>query len=405
MNTYIDLESRYSAHNYHPLPVVLTRAEGVFVWDESGRKYLDMMSAYSAVSHGHANPRLVQLVRDQVGTLNIVSRAFYTDKLGPFLEKACELTGQDMALPMNTGAEAVETAIKAARKWAYTVKGVADDQAEIIACSGNFHGRTTTIIAMSDEPQYRAGFGPFPAGFHVVEYGNSEALEGAINENTAAFIVEPIQGEGGIVVPPEGYLRDAAELCRKHNVLLIADEIQTGLGRTGTMLACEHEGVQPDGLILGKALGGGIFPVSMFLGREDVMGVFRPGDHGSTFGGNPLGAAIGLEALNILVEERLPQRSAELGDYLITELRKIDSPLIREIRGRGLFVGMDIDRALGTARAVCEALMRRGLLSKETHETVVRLAPPLVIEKQEIDWALLQIREVLAEMDRVRLAS
>jgi ornithine--oxo-acid transaminase len=364
-----------------------------------------MMSAYSAVSHGHANPRLVGLVRDQVGTLNIVSRAFYTDKLGPFLARACELTGQDMALPMNTGAEAVETAIKAARKWAYTVKGVADNQAEIIACSGNFHGRTTTIIAMSDEPQYKAGFGPFPAGFHVVEYGSIDALEAAINENTAAFLVEPIQGEGGIVVPPKGYLRAAAELCRKHNVLLIADEIQTGLGRTGRMLACEHEHVKPDGLILGKALGGGIFPVSMFLARKDVMGVFNPGDHGSTFGGNPLGAAIGLEALNILVDDGLPARSAELGDYLIAELRKIDSPMIRDIRGRGLFVGMEIEPSLGTARAVCEALMDRGLLSKETHETVVRLAPPLVIDKQEIDWALQQIREVLAEMDRVRLAS
>jgi ornithine--oxo-acid transaminase len=405
MNKYIDLESRYCAHNYRPLPVVLTHGEGVFVWDDAGMKYLDMMSAYSAVSHGHANPRLVQLVRDQVGTLNIVSRAFYTDKLGPFLARACELTGQDMALPMNTGAEAVETAIKAARKWAYTVKGVADDKAEIIACSGNFHGRTTTIIAMSDEAQYKAGFGPFPAGFHIVQYGNIDALEAAINENTAAFLVEPIQGEGGIVVPPQGYLKAAAELCRKHNVLLIADEIQTGLGRTGKMLACEHEGVKPDGLILGKALGGGIFPVSMFLARKDVMDVFRPGDHGSTFGGNPLGAAIGLEALNILVEDNLPQRSAELGDYLIAGLRKIDSPLIREIRGRGLFVGMEIERSLGTARAVCEALMDRGLLSKETHETVVRLAPPLVIGKQEIDWALQQIREVLAEMDRVRLAS
>ena len=388
MNKYIDLESRYCAHNYHPLPVVLTHGEGVFVWDDSGKKYLDMMSAYSAVSHGHANPRLVQLVRDQVGTLSIVSRAFYTDKLGPFLARACELTGQDMGLPMNTGAEAVETAIKAARKWAYTVKGVADDKAEIIACSGNFHGRTTTIIAMSDEPQYKAGFGPFPAGFHVVEYGSIDALEAAINENTAAFLVEPIQGEGGIVVPPEGYLQAAAALCRKHDVLLIADEIQTGLGRTGRMLACEHEGVKPDGLILGKALGGGIFPVSMFLARKGVMDVFGPGDHGSTFGGNPL-----------------PQRSAERGDYLIAELRKIDSPLIREVRGRGLFVGMEIERSLGTARAVCEALMDRGLLSKETHETVVRLAPPLVIEKQEIDWALQQIREVLAEMDRVRLAS
>jgi ornithine--oxo-acid transaminase len=405
MNKYIDLESRYCAHNYHPLPVVLTHGEGVYVWDDAGKKYLDMMSAYSAVSHGHAHPRLVQLVRDQVGTLNIVSRAFYTDKLGPFLAKACELTGQDMALPMNTGAEAVETAIKAARKWAYTVKGVADDKAEIIACSGNFHGRTTTIIAMSDEPQYRAGFGPFAPGFTIVEYGSIDALEAAINENTAAFLVEPIQGEGGIVVPPEGYLEAAAELCRKHNVLLIADEIQTGLGRTGKLLACEHDGVKPDGLILGKALGGGIFPVSMFLAREEVMNVFRPGDHGSTFGGNPLGSAIGLEALNLLVEERLPERSAELGDYLISELRKIASPLIREIRGRGLFIGVEIDPSLGTARAVCEALMARGLLSKETHETVVRLAPPLVIDKQQIDWALQQIREVLAEMDRVRLAS
>ncbi len=405
MNKYMDLESRYCAHNYHPLPVVLTHGEGVYVWDDAGNKYLDMMSAYSAVSHGHANPRIVKVVRDQVGTLNIVSRAFYTDKLGPFLAKACELTGQDMALPMNTGAEAVETAIKAARKWAYTVKGVAHDRAEIIACSGNFHGRTTTIIAMSDEPQYRAGFGPFAPGFKIIEYGDIDALEAAINENTAAFLVEPIQGEGGIIVPPQGYLKAAEALCRKHNVLLIADEIQTGLGRTGKLLACEHEDVLPDGLILGKALGGGIFPVSMFLARKDVMNVFKPGDHGSTFGGNPLGAAIGLEALNLLVEDRLAERSAELGDYLIAELQTIDSPFIRAIRGRGLFVGLEIEPALGSARAVCEALMKRGLLSKETHETVVRLAPPLVIEKQEIDWALQQIREVLAEMDRVRLAS
>jgi ornithine--oxo-acid transaminase len=405
MNKYMDLESRYCAHNYHPLPVVLTHGEGVYVWDDAGNKYLDMMSAYSAVSHGHANPRIVNVVRDQVGILNIVSRAFYTDKLGPFLAKACELTGQDMALPMNTGAEAVETAIKAARKWAYTVKGVADDKAEIIACSGNFHGRTTTIIAMSDEPQYRAGFGPFAPGFKIVEYGSIDALEASINENTAAFLVEPIQGEGGIIVPPQGYLKAAEALCRKHNVLLIADEIQTGLGRTGKLLACEHEDVVPDGLILGKALGGGIFPVSMFLARKEVMNVFKPGDHGSTFGGNPLGAAIGLEALNLLVEDRLAERSAGLGDYLLAELRKIDSPLIRAVRGRGLFIGLEIERSLGSARAVCEALMKRGLLSKETHETVVRLAPPLVIEKRDIDWALQQIREVLAEMDRVRLAS
>ena len=405
MNKYIDLESRYCARNYLPLPVVLTQGEGAFVWDESGKKYLDMMSAYSAVSHGHANPRLVQLVRDQVGTLNIVSRAFHTDKLGPFLARACELTGQDMALPMNTGAEAVETAIKAARKWGYTIKGIADDKAEIIACRGNFHGRTTTIISFSDEAQYSAGFGPLSPGFKLVDYGDLDALERAIDENTAAFLVEPIQGEAGIVLPPAGYLKAAEELCRKHNVLLIADEVQTGLCRTGRFLACEHEDVNPDGLILGKALGGGIFPVSMFLAREEVMGVFTPGDHGSTFGGNPLGAAIGLEALNILVEDRLAERSAELGEYLITALRKIDSPLIKDVRGRGLFIGLEIDPALGSARTACEALMEHGLLSKETHDTVVRLAPPLVIEKADIDWAVETLRDVLSEMDRVRLAS
>ncbi len=405
MNDRIELESRYCAHNYHPLPVVLTRGEGVYLWDDAGKKYLDMMSAYSAVSHGHAHPRLVNLVREQVGKLNIVSRAFHTDRLGPFLERACELTGLDMALPMNTGAEAVETAIKAARKWAYTVKGVAKDKAEIIACTGNFHGRTIAIVAMSDEPQYQEGFGPFPPGFTLVEYGSLDALEQAITPDTAAFIVEPIQGEGGIVMPPEGYLAAAAELCRKHNVLFIADEIQTGLGRTGKFITCEHEGVVPDGLILGKALGGGVLPVSMVLARREVMEVFRPGDHGSTFGGNPLGAAVGLEALNILVDEKLPERSAEMGAYLKGELETIESPLIDEIRGKGLFVGIEIDPKLGSARAVCEALMERGLLSKETHETVVRLAPPLVITKEQIDWAVTQIREVLAEMDSVRLAS
>jgi ornithine--oxo-acid transaminase len=377
----------------------------VFVWDEAGNKYLDMMSAYSAVSHGHAHPRLVELVQRQVAELNIVSRAFHTDKLGPFLQYACELTGQDVALPMNTGAEAVETAIKAARKWAYTVKGVADNQAEIITCTGNFHGRTIAIVAMSDEPQYQAGFGPFPPGFRLVEYGDINSLEAAINENTAAFLVEPIQGEGGIIVPPAGYLKAAEALCRKHNVLFIADEIQTGLGRTGAMLACEHEDVKPDGLILGKALGGGILPVSMFLARREVMDVFTPGDHGSTFGGNPLGASVGLEALKILVDEDLPAKSAEMGTYLLDQLRSIDSPLIREVRGSGLFIGIEVNPDLGSARVICEALMQRGLLSKETHETVVRLAPPLVITKAEIDWALQQIREVIGEMDKVRLAS
>ena len=401
----MQLEAQYCAHNYHPLPVVLTRGEGVFVWDENGKKYLDMMSAYSAVSHGHANPRLVRLVQEQVAKLNIVSRAFHTDRLGPFLARACEITGMDMALPMNTGAEAVETAIKAARKWAYTVKGVADNKAEIIGCDGNFHGRTIAAVAMSDEPQYQYGFGPVPPGFLNVEYGNIDALAAAINDNTAAFIVEPIQGEGGIIIPPEGYLRSVAELCRKRNVLFIVDEIQTGLGRTGKLLACQHEDLQPDGLILGKALGGGILPVSMFLARRDVMEVFTPGDHGSTFGGNPLGAAVGLEALNIIMEDQLADNSARMGAYLLEELRKIDSPVVREVRGRGLFIGMEIDPEFATARAICEALMSRGLLSKETHETVVRLAPPLVIGKAELDWAVRQIREVIAEIDEVRLAS
>jgi len=405
MSECIELEARYCARNYLPLPVVLTRAEGAYVWDEEGKKYLDMMSAYSAVSHGHGHPRLVELVRNQVGRLNVVSRAFYTDKLGPFLEKACTLTGQDLALPMNTGAEAVETAIKAARKWAYTVKGVEHDKAEVIACTSNFHGRTIAIIGMSDEPQYRDGFGPFPPGLRLVEYGDIDALEAAINDNTAAFLVEPIQGEGGIIMPPKGYLKAAEALCRKRNVLLIADEIQTGLGRTGTLLACEHEDVHPDGLILGKALGGGILPVSLFLARREVMNVFTPGDHGSTFGGNPLAAAVGLEALNILVEDDLPARSAQMGDYLLGQLRKIDSPLIKDIRGLGLFIGVEIDPALASARTVCEALMRHGVLSKETHETVVRLAPPLIIGEADIDWAVIQIREALAEIDKLRLAS
>jgi len=405
MNSRIDLEAQYCAQNYKPLPVVLTRAEGVYVWDDAGNKYLDMMSAYSAVSHGHANPRLVRRVQEQVAQLNIVSRAFYTDKLGPFLERICSLTNQDMALPMNTGAEAVETAIKAARKWAYTVKGVANNLAEIITCTGNFHGRTIAIIAMSDEPQYQEGFGPFPPGFRVVEYGNIDALRDAINENTAALLIEPIQGEGGIIVPPEGYLKAAEQLCREKNVLFIADEIQTGLGRTGKLLACEHEDVHPDGLILGKALGGGILPVSMFLARRNVMEVFTPGDHGSTFGGNPLAAAVGLEALNILLEDGLVENSAAMGAYLLDELAAIKSPLIKELRGRGLFIGIEIDPSMTTAREVCETLMARGLLSKETHSTVVRLAPPLIISKTEIDWAVAQIREVLQEIDRVRLAS
>ena len=405
MNSRIELEQRYCAQNYLPLPVVLTRGEGVFVWDDEGNKYLDMMSAYSAVSHGHANPRLVKVAQEQVARLNIVSRAYHTDNLGPFLQRACELTGMDVALPMNTGAEGVETALKAARKWAYEVKGVAPDAAEIIACTGNFHGRTIAVIAMSDEEQYRRGFGPFPPGFILAEYGNLQSLEDKITPNTAAFLVEPVQGEAGIVVPPAGYLKACEQLCRKHNVLLIADEIQTGLGRTGKLLACEHDGVKPDGLILGKALGGGILPVSLFLARREVMSVFTPGDHGSTFGGNPLAAAIGLEALNILVEDDLSACSASMGDYMLKKLRKLDSPMIKEVRGLGLFIGVEIDPALSTARDVCERLMQRGILSKETHDTVVRLAPPLTISRSEIDWALDQIDAVLAEMDRLRLAS
>jgi ornithine--oxo-acid transaminase len=405
MNAEIELENSYCARNYHPLPVVLTRGSGVWVWDVDGRKYLDMMSAYSAVSHGHCHPRLVNAVQRQVARLNIVSRAFHSDTLGPFLKRACELTGQDRALPMNTGAEAVETAIKAARKWAYQVKGVAEGRAEIIACAGNFHGRTIAIVAMSDEPQYQNGFGPFPPGFKLVEYGDIAALERAITPNTAAFLVEPIQGEGGIIIPPDGYLKACQDLCRRHNVLLLADEIQTGLGRTGKFLACQHEGVLPDGLILGKALGGGIMPVSMFLARRQIMDVFTPGDHGSTFGGNPLAAAIGLEALNILVEENLSEASATLGKYLLERLRTLRSPLIADVRGRGLFVGIEIDPAQARARRVCEELMHRGLLSKETHETVVRLAPPLVISRAQIDWAVVQIDEVLKMLEQVRMAS
>lgn len=405
MNSRIELEQTYCAQNYLPLPVVLTRGEGVFVWDDQGNKYLDMMSAYSAVSHGHANPRLVKVAQEQVARLNIVSRAYHTDNLGPFLQRACELTGMDMALPMNTGAEGVETALKAARKWAYEVKGVAPDAAEIIACTGNFHGRTIAVIAMSDEEQYRRGFGPFPPGFILAEYGNLQSLEDKITPNTAAFLVEPVQGEAGIVVPPAGYLKACEQLCRKHNVLLIADEIQTGLGRTGKLLACEHDGVKPDGLILGKALGGGILPVSLFLAKREVMSVFTPGVHGSTFGGNPLAAAVGLEALNILVEDDLSACSASMGDYMLKKLRKLDSPMIKDVRGLGLFIGVEIDPALSTARDVCETLMHRGILSKETHDTVVRLAPPLTISRSEIDWALDQIDAVLAEMDRLRLAS
>jgi ornithine--oxo-acid transaminase len=398
MHPLIELEDRYCARNYHPLPVVLVRGEGPYVWDDQGKRYLDMMSAYSAVSHGHAHPRIVAALIEQAQTLNIVSRAFHSDRLGAFLERACALTGQDMALPMNTGAEAVETALKAARKWAWKVKGVADGAAEIIGCEGNFHGRTIAVCGLSTERQYREGFGPFPPGLRTVPYGDAAALEAAITPNTAAFLVEPIQGEGGIVIPPDGYLAACAEICRRHNVMFIADEIQTGLGRTGKLLACEHEGVKPDGLILGKSLGGGVLPVSMFLARRELMEVFRPGDHGSTFGGNPLAAAVGLAALQVLEDEDLVAQSAAKGAWLLARLKQLDSPLIREVRGRGLFIGIEIDPAHARARAVVERLMARGLLSKETHETVVRLAPPLAIPQELLEWALEQVREVLAGM-------
>ena len=395
MHSLIELEYQYGAHNYEPLPVILTRGEGVYVWDNEGKRYLDMMSAYSAVSHGHCHPDIVKALIQQASTLAIVSRAFYTDKLGQFLEKICEMTGLEKALPMNTGAEAVETALKAVRKWAYTVKGVPQDKAEIIACEGNFHGRTIAIVGMSSEAQYRSGFGPFPAGFKMIPYADAAALERAITPNTAAFLVEPIQGEGGIIIPPAGYLKQCEEICRKNRVLLICDEIQTGMGRTGKFLACEHEGVKPDGVILGKALGGGLLPVSAFVCHFDVMNVFTPGDHGSTFGGNPLAAVVGMAAFNVLTKEKLVAKSAELGEYLLKRLQKIDSKLIKEVRGKGLFVGVEIDPRFYSAREICLRLLKEGILSKETHHTVIRLAPPLVITRQQLDTVVDTLAQVL----------
>lgn len=394
----IQHERNYGAQNYHPLPVVLTKGEGVYVWDENGHRYIDMMSAYSAVSHGHCHPKLVEVLKNQANQLAIVSRAFYTNKLGPFLELACKLTGFDRALPMNTGAEAVETAIKAARKWAYFVKGVPKDQAEIIACTGNFHGRTTTIVGMSSEPQYKAGFGPFPAGFKTIPFGDADALEKAITPNTAAFLVEPIQGEGGINVPPDGYLKACAEICRKHNVLLICDEIQTGLGRTGKLLAHQHEDIEPDAVVLGKALGGGLLPVSLFLARKEVMDVFKPGDHGSTFGGNPLAAAVGFTALEVLVEENLMDNAKKMGAYFQSQLKTIHSPLIKAIRGKGLLIGLEIDERY-PAHDICIKLLGHGVLTKETHHTVIRFAPPLIITEEQIDVVIMALKHVFAEID------
>ena len=391
----IHLEALYGAHNYHPLPVVLTRGAGVYLFDDNGRRYLDMMSAYSAVSFGHSHPALVNALTEQAQKLAVTSRAFHTDQLGPFLQTLCRMTGMPRALPMNSGAEAVETAIKAARKWAYKVKGVPEGQAQILVAEGNFAGRTTTIVGFSTEAQYRDGFGPFAPGFSVVPFGDAQALEAAITPHTAAFIVEPIQGEAGIIVPPEGYLKAVREICTRHKVLMICDEVQTGLGRTGALLACDHEGVKPDGLMLGKALGGGLLPVSAFLARDDVMAQFTPGDHGSTFGGNPLAAAVGLAALQLLEREQLARRAQEQGDYLMARLRLLNHPAITEVRGRGLLIGVQIDPAFASAREVCERLMHEGVLTKDTHHTVVRLAPPLVIERAQIDAAVAALQRVL----------
>jgi ornithine--oxo-acid transaminase len=399
----IVLEEAYCAHNYHPLPVVIVRGEGIYAWDAAGKRYLDMMSAYSALSFGHAHPRLIAALTDQAQRLALTSRAFFSDQLGPFLQRLCELTGQEAALPMNTGTEAIETALKAARKWAYKVKGVPGDCAEIITCEGNFHGRTTTIVGFSSEPGYRDGFGPFAGGFKRIPYGDAAALARAITPHTAAFLVEPIQGEAGIIVPPEGFLAACARLCRENNVLLLADEVQTGLGRTGKLLACEHEGVKPDGLMLGKSLGGGLLPVSAFLASRAVMDVFGPGDHGSTFGGNPLAARVGREALDVLVDENLVRRSADLGAHFISGLRALQSPLVREVRGKGLLVGIEIDASRTSAREVCERLLERGVLTKDTHGTVVRFAPPLIIGKSEIDWAVEQVALTLGDFENARL--
>ena len=398
--TAIELENRYSAHNYEPLPVILTRGRGAHLWDTFGRRYIDMMSAYSAASHGHAHPRILGALNAQARRLAVPSRAYFNDRLGPFLAEICNLTGLDAALPMNTGAEAVETAIKAARRWGYRVKGIPRDRAEIIVAEGNFHGRTTTVISASTDPDYRDGFGPFTPGFCGVRFGDADAVERAIGPHTAAVLVEPIQGEAGIIVPPPGWLRALRRLCDLRGVLLILDEVQSGLGRTGAWFAYEHEGIRPDGVILGKALGGGVLPVSAFVARREVMDVFTPGSHGSTFGGNPLAAAVGLEALHVIRDEGLVERSARLGAHMMARLRALAHPALKEVRGRGLWAGAEIDPRIVSARKLCERLLAKGVLSKETHRTVVRLAPPLVIAADDLDWALDRFAEVLEEIDR-----
>jgi ornithine--oxo-acid transaminase len=392
----IALEEQYGAHNYHPLDVVVHRAKGAWVWDVDGKKFLDCLAAYSAVNQGHCHPKILKAMQAQLKRVTLTSRAFRNDQLPVLYKKLHELTGFDMSLPMNSGAEAVETAIKAARKWGYKVKGIPENQAEIICAADNFHGRTTTIVSFSTDAQYRDGFGPFTPGFRIVPYGDIDALRTAISPTTAAFLVEPIQGEAGIVVPPEGYLREAARLCKENNVLLIVDEIQSGLGRSGKLFAYQYEGVTPDAVIIGKALGGGYYPISALLARKDVLGVFHPGDHGSTFGGNPLAAATALASLDVLVKEKLIDKSKKLGDHFIKRLRAIKSPQVREVRGRGLWIGFVLNTK---ARPYCEALKEEGILCKETHENIIRFAPPLVITKKEIDWAVTRIARVIKALD------
>ncbi len=383
---------KFGANNYHPLPIVIEKAEGVWVENPEGDRYMDMLSAYSAVNQGHRHPKIIQALKTQADKVTLTSRAFHNDQLGPWYEKICKITKKDMALPMNTGAEAVETALKAARRWGYDVKGIAENQAEIIACTGNFHGRTLGAVSLSSDPEYKRGFGPLLPGITLIPYGDLEALREAITPNTAAFLMEPIQGEAGILLPPEGFLKAASYLCKEQNVLFIADEIQVGLARTGKMFACDWEEVDPDILILGKALGGGVFPISCVVANSDVLGVFNPGSHGSTFGGNPLACAVSLASLEVIEEEKLAERSLELGEYFLNQLKTINNPKIKEIRGKGLFIGVELTEA---ARPYCEQLKEAGLLCKETHETVIRFAPPLIITKEEIDWAFEKIKHVL----------
>jgi len=393
----IEITERNSAHNYQPLPVVIERAEGIWVWDAEGKRYLDFLSSYSALNQGHRHPRIVAALKEQADKVTVTSRAFYNTELGPFCVELCALCGpeMEMVLPMNSGAEAVETALKTARKWGYLKKKIPAGKAEIITCEGNFHGRTITVVSFSTEAEYRNDFGPFTPGFVTIPYGDAGALEKAVTKNTCAFLVEPIQGEAGVRLPPPGFLSKAREICTKHNVLMLADEIQTGFGRTGRMFACDHEGVRPDMFILGKALGGGVYPISAVVAPAQVLDVFKPGEHGSTFGGNPLGCAVAREAMRVLVDERLAQRSLELGDYFMAQLGKLKSKHVKEVRGRGLLIGVELHPGAGGARKFCEALQAEGLLCKETHTHVIRFAPPLVIQKADIDWALERIAKVL----------